>query len=372
VDPRAVDALLARARREVDARRLESCQLAVALDGRLVVSGTFGRATDESRYVVFSITKALMAATVWLLVGEGLLAAETRVADVVPEFADNGKDAVTVEHLMTHTAGFPRAPMSPEEGATSAGRCRRFRAWRLDWEPGSRSEYHAASAHWVLAELVERVSGADYRDVVRDRVIAPLRLTGLQLGVPREQQSDVLDVHIVGADRPAREGLPPFAEPVHLLRYNEPVVREVGVPGVGAVARAGDIALLYQALLTNPGRLWDPAVLADGTGHVRTSLVDPLIGVPTLRTLGLRIAGDDGNAALREFGTGTSPAAFGAAGIGGQMAWADPATGLSFCYLTNGLEADVVTSFLRSNEIGTLAAACVPRAGPDDASECMA
>jgi CubicO group peptidase (beta-lactamase class C family) len=54
-----------------------------------------------------------------------------------------------------------------------------------------------------------------------------------------------------------------------------------------------------------------------------------------------------------------SSRSFGAQGVGGQIAWADPATGASFCYLTNGLDADVVASFTRSAKIAGLAGRCV-------------
>ena len=358
LEPERVQALLDRAAQEVDAGTLPSCQLALARDGEVVLVAALGSATDLSRYVVFSITKALTASAIWALIGDGLLSAETRVADVVPGFGRNGKHDVTVAHLMTHTAGFPRAPIGPEEGATPAVRRERFASWRLDWEPSTRTEYHSVSAHWVLAELIEQLTGADYRAYVTTRVLEPLGLQRLQLGVPPAQQHDVLDVVLVGEEPTDSLPVPVVAASDHTLRFNEPAVRAIGVPGAGAISDAADVALLYQAFLHNPGRLWDPGVLADATGKVRNTLLDPFIHVPANRTLGLSVAGDDGNAALREFGKATGPRAFGASGLGGQIAWADPDSGLSFCYLTNGIEANVVTSFLRSSRLATLAARC--------------
>jgi len=143
-----------------------------------------------------------------------------------------------------------------------------------------------------------------------------------------------------------------------LLRFNEPAVMAAGVPGAGALARAADVALFYQALLHNPDGLWRDDVLRDATGRVRNSLVDPLFQVPANRTLGLVVAGDDDKAMVRGFGRGNSARAFGAQGVGGQIAWADPASGLSFCYLTSGLDADVVASFTRSAKLAGLAARC--------------
>jgi CubicO group peptidase (beta-lactamase class C family) len=123
------------------------------------------------------------------------------------------------------------------------------------------------------------------------------------------------------------------------------------------VARASDLALYYQALLHNPGGMWNAEVLADGTGHVRNTFPDPLIGgVPANRTRGLAVAGDDGKSAFRGFGRAVSPRAFGHNGAGGQVAWADPDTGLSFCYLTNGLDADLLRQGRRGSSLSSKAA----------------
>jgi CubicO group peptidase (beta-lactamase class C family) len=105
--------------------------------------------------------------------------------------------------------------------------------------------------------------------------------------------------------------------------------------------------------------LWDPSVLAEGTSHVRNRLPDPFTRVPANRTLGLVMAGDDGLAAFRGFGHDAGPRTFGSPGVGGQVAWADPDTGLSFCYLTNGLDADVVRAARRAITLSSLASACV-------------
>src|SRR5262245_16851765 len=108
-----VSELMARARRGVEEGHVPSCQVALARDGELVAWENFGDA-PAPRYTIYSITKALVASAVWVLVSEEALSFETRVADLIPEFASNGKDAVTVDHLLLHTAGFARAPMKPE------------------------------------------------------------------------------------------------------------------------------------------------------------------------------------------------------------------------------------------------------------------
>ena len=356
----AIAALIARSRRDVDQGLLPSCQIALARHGELVVDETFG-APPSSRYVTFSVTKAFSAAVAWLLIGDGQLAPTTRVAEVVPEFAVNGKSQVNVEHLLTHTAGFPRAPMRPEEGAQRVARVERMTTWRLDWAPGTQTAYHATSAYWALVELIDRLTDDDFRRVFTERIATPLGLATLRLGVAADDAADVVPliaVGDVGADGQTLGSHVGETAEGFLLRFNEPEVLAAGVPGAGAVARAADVAMFYQALLDDRAGLWDPNVLQDGTANVRNTLVDPLFKVPANRTLGLMVAGDDAQAVVRGFGRHAGPRSFGAPGVGGQIAWADPDSGLSFCYLTNGLDADVVASFTRSAKIAGLAGRC--------------
>jgi CubicO group peptidase (beta-lactamase class C family) len=356
IDAEGIAALVARSRRDVDQGSLPSCQLALAIDGELVVDETYG-APGNARYVTFSVTKAFSAALAWLLISDGSLTDTTRVAEVVPEFAANGKQDVTIEHLLTHTAGFARAPMRPEEGADRDLRVARMATWRLDWEPGTRTEYHPTSAYWALVEVIDRITGSDFRRVFADRVAGPLGVPGLTMGARVGEQNDVEALVIVDGGDADAESLGDRVKETgehYLLRFNEPAVLAAGVPGAGAVASAADVALFYQVLLHNSEGVWSAAVLRDATSNVRNTFVDPLFRVPANRTLGLVVAGDDG--LVRGFGRSAGPRTFGAMGVGGQIAWADPDSGLSFAYLTNGLDADVVGSFKRSAKIAGLAA----------------
>ena len=71
IDQGAVAKLLERARREVDDGLLPSCQVALAYEGELVAFETYGDATPDTRYAVFSATKAFVAGAMWALIGEG-------------------------------------------------------------------------------------------------------------------------------------------------------------------------------------------------------------------------------------------------------------------------------------------------------------
>ena len=336
-----VDALTTRLRKEIDGGVLPSCSVAVGLNGEVVWAEAFGEATVDTRFAIFSCTKVLIA--------EGRVAPSDRVAQHFEEFAAHDKGEITIAQVMTHTSGFPRAPMGPPRWADRAWRIQRMASWRLNWEPGTRFEYHPTSAHWVLAEVIERLDGRDFRDSVRIRLLEPLGLRRLALGVTVDEQGDIAHLVATG-EAPSNEeiaailGVETFelgeVTPELLLQFDEPDVMAVGVPGGGAVSTASDLAAFYQALLHNPGDLWDPGILADGTGHIRCTMPDPMTGVAANRSLGLVVAGDDGKAAFRGMGHNVSPRAFGHNGAAGQIAWADPDTGLSFCYLTNGIDRD--------------------------------
>jgi CubicO group peptidase (beta-lactamase class C family) len=302
----------------------------------------------------------------WQLIGEGSIDPSDRVVDHFPEFGENGKDVITVEQVMLHTSGFPTAPLGPPKWADRAARQQIMAGWRLNWEPGTRYEYHPTSAHWVLAELIDRATGGDYRDELERRVTGPLGL-GRVLGLGPEQQANIATLETVGEPATSEEIQAAFGVPELLvgevtmdvmLRFNQPDVREVGVPGGGGYIRADQLALYYQALLHNPDGLWNPDVLADATGHVRNRLPDPLSKTPANRSLGLILAGDDGRSHIRGLGRTLSAGGFGHPGAGGQLAWADPATGLSFAYMTNGLDQHVVREPRRGTSLSSLAGVC--------------
>ena len=125
------------------------------------------------------------------------------------------------------------------------------------------------------------------------------------------------------------------------------------------VVPAADLAMYYQAVLNNPGEMWQPDVLHDVCTNVRNHLPNLQTGVSANRTLGLVQAGGDGMSFMRGLGRTVSPLAVGHNGAKGQIAWGDPVTGLSFGYCTNGLDANAVREPRRTTALASLAGACV-------------
>ncbi len=382
VDAEKLEELFQRAEKEVREGLLPSCQIAVAREGRIAGMRSFGTvrhqgrealATNETLYCVFSCTKAITSAAGWMLIQEGKLGLDELVADIVPEFGTHGKEVIAVEQLFMHTAGFPHAPFAQREWGSRDKRLKRFANWRLNWEPGSRFEYHPTSSMWLIAEIVERRAGLPYQRFVRERIALPLGLPDLWLGLPRELHGRMADLVHVGEEMTDEEfaalGVPrpPATEvtPEAILGFNLPGTREGGVPGGGGIMSAGDLALFYQGLLSGRApdgtELWTQEVLAMAREVRSGELVDPLFGRVVNRGLGIVVAGEK-DANTRGFGHTNSALAFGHGGAGGQIGWADPATGLSLGYGTNGMDRHMVRQARRGVGISSRAALCAPRA----------
>lgn len=377
-----IESLRARAQQDVDEGAVPSCQFALAMDGEVVLQETLGAASEDARFSIWSSTKPVFSSVVWQLIGEGALDPAKRVVELWPEFGAHGKDAVTLEHLLLFTAGFPEAVLDASTLGDRQARVRQMEQWELAYEPGTAYAYHGLSAHWVMAELVTRTTGTDHRAALRERVLDPLGLDRLQLGVEGEEQiRDLQRMELTGEpsapeDIAAALGLPELPPDLvamldgalgaddaesdgGLFAWQQPDVLAAGMPGGGAVSDAASLALFYQALLHDPKGLWDAGVLHDVTSNVRNTFPGGPLQVIANRTLGLEVQGSDPTAKYRSGSGVASPRTFGHGGAAGQVAWADPASGLSFVYLTNGLDRNIVRQTRRGRELTQAAVACV-------------
>ena len=362
-----LDILGTRVRREVDEGLLPSAQIAVAKDGQIAYFETFGDATNESLYCIFSCTKAITSAAAWLLIQEGKLDTSELVSEIVPEFGTNGKESIRVEQLFLHTSGFPHAPFRPTDWDDHELRLGRFAQWRLNWPVGDRFEYHPTSSMWVVAEIIERKSGIGFREFVQQRVIEPLELEDFYVGLPESENHRVTTLEHCGnaltSEDYAQLGIPepPVTEVTEdaVLSFNLPAIRAVGIPGGGGITTAAALALFYQALLhghsLNGNQVWSEETRSMARTVISGDYRDLLTGLPVNRGLGIVIAGDE-TRNFRGFGHTNSELAFGHGGAGGQIAWADPQTGISIGYCTNGHDRNPLRMGRRGVSISTKAA----------------
>jgi CubicO group peptidase (beta-lactamase class C family) len=276
-----------------------------------------------------------------------------------------------MRQLVTFTAGFPAPAQNLVDPLfhTSAARCAEFAKWELAWEPGSRWEYHADSAHWVLMEIVERRTGMDFRDYLRTKILDPSGLSGFWVGVPEEIQSSLHFADVVSI--PDEE----FPGPGNDVDWSAPEIRALGLPAGGGLVTAADLALFYQPLLNagkvfGGGQIVRPESIALGltvltderhtfevgetasTGPSGAPEGEPL-RIAKLRGVIMELAGDDGDVTLvdgrtvpknvfRQVGVGAkaSGRSFGHGGAGGQIAWGDPESGISMAFVHNTFGPD--------------------------------
>lgn len=368
VDQAAVGALIERARRDVDSGLLPAAQLALALDGEIVVSEALGDCTPDTRFHMYSAVKPTVALTVMELAAQGLVDLDSPVAAVLETFGAHDKQSITVSQVMLHAGGFPYARLSRDEICDRGSRLRAYGSWRTDWAPGTRFEYHPTTAHWVLADIITEVTGRPYVEVITERVLAPAGCDRWLGVMPDDDGRRLADVAAVGTG-PSRHELaavgldeiPDLGVTEQVLTaFNLHWMRAAAVPGGGGVASAAEIARWYQAVTHNTGGFLRRGVHDDAM-TVRLSLPD-WTGTPVNRSHAFVLAGDDGKEAMRGHGHGASPLAFGHGGAKGQIAFADPATGMSFAYLTNGLDRNDLASNRRRVALSAKALACV-RAG---------
>jgi len=335
--------------------RYPGCQIAIARHGKLAHFQTFGesslgtKATDANLWLLFSNTKVVTAAALWVLAERGAFRFTDRVADHVPEFARNGKQDITILQVMTHVAGYPHAE-TPSKVWTDHSQMRDVVCnYPLEFTPGSRLFYHGATAHWTAAVLIEAVTGQDFRDVIRETVTKPLGLENeIVVGMTtKAQHAAAIDMY-----EPGPKGYVPLSD------RNTPAHRKAGVPGGGGYATARGMVAFYQMMLAGGelhgrrvvgGRVLDYAI-RNWTGD----MVDGYMGMPMHRGIGPHLRGT--TAGIRGLGSFASPRTFGHGGAGNSYCWADPDSGVSFAYLTNckipdpwhSQRLDLVSNFVHS------------------------
>lgn len=341
LDPERIERLYRLIETHIAEGQYPGAQVAFARHGKLGAFRTFGRArleptaveaSDETLWLLYSQTKPVTAAAVWLLVERGALSFTDRIADHVPEFGVGGKGEITVSQVLTHQGGFPSANVTPAAWQDHGLLRRQVCDFALEWWPGAKVQYHGSAAHWTAAVLIEAVTGRDYRDFIRTEVLDPLGLDEIQVGVPSELQDRCADMHV-------RTGgtLEPIAATEGAPSPNTPEHRAAGVPGGGGYGTAAAIAAFYQMLVgggaLNGARLLSPRMVQFVTRNHTGDRTDEQMGLPMHRGLGPHVRGT--TAGIRGLGEIASPATFGHGGVGSSYSWGDPESGLSFSYLTN-------------------------------------
>jgi CubicO group peptidase (beta-lactamase class C family) len=344
---RAVEALF---RQQIDEGLHPGASLAVYRHGRLVLELFGGLArlpahrtgspagqrsgrpvTPETLFVLFSSTKPLSAVCLHILLERGRFELDDPVARHWPEFARNGKAAVTIRHVLTHSGGFPQNPpqLVPRKWGDWNAIVQAMEEIELIWEPGQDTGYHPLNFGWVVGELVRRIDGRPISRFLREEVTGPLGMEDTYLGLPPELEGRVARLYAMDNE----------VDPQAVAAFNRPDVHQAVVPAGGGISTARDLARFY-AMLAAGGTLEGVRILSPESVERAIAVQvevrrDRSLGIPMRWALGFHLGGNR----VDLFGYDTSPRAFGHGGHGSSVGWADPDVGLAVAIITNGLRS---------------------------------
>ena len=311
--------------------------------------------TADTLVLIWSATKGLGGACLLHALQEHDIAIERRVAEFWPEFAQAGKDQITLAQLLSHQAGLA-ALDDKVDVLDYAAVIRALEKQTPLWPPGTAHGYHARTFGFLLDELIRRIALTSAGDYWRQIFGDPLDLD-IWIGLPEEQNHRVATMYAAkagGKATPAqfyRDLATPgtvvrktFTSPAGLhsvSAMNSAAMRALPFVSFGGIGNASSLAKFY-AMLANGGRLdgrqfftqttinWMTTTLASG--------VDRVFQIPTAFSAGFMK--DSPETSRRIFGP--SSLAFGHPGAGGSHAFADPENQLSFAYVMNQMEQSLL------------------------------
>jgi CubicO group peptidase (beta-lactamase class C family) len=381
LDPTALTRLTDAIEQDVAAGRYDGAVILVARGGEVGLRAAIGHthrdsgrvASTDDVFRILSVTKMLTNVLVLAAIERGHLALTTKVADVIPEFLGSdrfrgaGKAAITVKHLLTHSAALPSTPYAvpPLEMGDLARKVAAICELDVVGTPGAAVNYSPALNHALLGEMVRRTMGGGgrFRDVLRAELLEPLGMTSTALGAPAAWAERI--VPLVARFPPAG-----WLGPEDIEVLNDAVDEEAEMPWVGAVASADDLLRLAEMVRRGGAldgtRILSPAIIdlatRNQTGDVLNDLYAALAQAqgwePAPANVGLGFMLRGVGVHHHFFGTLASPRTFGNFGAGSSLVWSDPAKELTFVCLTAGVmeEAANIVRFQRLSDMAHAAA----------------
>jgi CubicO group peptidase (beta-lactamase class C family) len=288
----------------------------------------------------FSCSKPLMAVAIGHQLERGLVGLDDPAAKHLPEFGANGKQAITLRHLLTHTACIPNAhrTWSTETWDEIVAKiC--AAAPEPAWVIGRDCAYHVASAWYVLGEIVRRVDGRPYARFLRESILAPLGLSDFWIGMSAEDHAK----HEPRIENPY-DSTSGRLVPVEYWAWNGSK-ESVGLcrPGGSGWGTARDLSAVY-AMLLGGGALGGRRVLGADTvacllERQLEGAHDRIFATPLDRALGFVLDSKRHGAASAWYGTRCSERAFGHGGYFSSVAFGDPERDLAIALAWNAVAA---------------------------------
>ncbi len=290
--------------------------------GDRIVEPQRAEMTTDAVFDLASITKPVATATsVMLLVESGRVGLEDRVGLHIPEFANNGKDDVTVAQLLTHQSGLIADNALKDYDDDPATSFERINALPLQTPPGTHFRYSDVG-FLVLGELIERVSGQNVHEFSQEHVFRPLGMADTGYCPSPE-----LRARCTPTEQRAGEWI---QGEVHDPRAH----RLDGIAGhAGLFSTAEDLAV-YAQMLLGDGEYQGVRILQPETVELMTTARD--VPGENRRTPGW----DARSGYSSNRGEGLSEQAFGHGGFTGTVLWIDPGLDLFYIFLSSRLHPD--------------------------------
>lgn len=314
--------------------------------------------SDDTLVLIWSATKGLAAACALRAIEQAALNLETRVGDFWPEFMQNGKSALTLGHVLSHRAGLclvedTSARLLDHESVV-AGIEKQAPVLGIEEGPA----YGPRVFGFILDEIVRRLSGISLGDYWRRYFAEPLDLE-LWIGLPGPFHSRVATMCAPRSTNGDGAFLKAFADPSSLTRraftclpglpspssMNAPAVRSASLPSLGGIGSARALAKFY-AMLAQGGR-WNGreylgAKASRWMRHRLTQGFDAVLQMETCFAAGFMMDPLDSSGQKIRSLLGPSRMAFGHAGAGGSLGFADSERGIGFAYVMNQMEPGVL------------------------------
>lgn len=220
------------------------------LFGRQKLAGEHGSIRDDAIFLIASITKPIVATGLMLLVERAEVALGDRVTQFIPEFGKNGKNGVTIRHLLTHTSGLPdMLPNNVELRAANAPLSEFVRhTCEVELEfPAGRAVQYQSMGFAILGEIIARVTGSTCSEFLHNELFQPLGMNDTELGTP----DDWYDGDSPKADRIAEIRLPEVQQEAGgcSWNWNGRYWRSLGAPWGGLLTTLADLGKFAQMML---------------------------------------------------------------------------------------------------------------------------
>lgn len=313
-------------------------QLAIYRNGELVMEvlgGTTGAkgepVSGQTLYQIRSTTKALTTMVMMQAHDRGRFRFDDPVALHWPEFAANGKETITIAHVLSHQAGIPDGPLiPPTQLGDRRAVARAVEAMRPVWAPGTANGYHAATIGWVCDELLHRWEGAGASKLLARDILQPLGVSDLYVGLPRSKFPRMAPMTVDEAVRARQGDRARFSDFLNTpAGIGLPLAWVAGVSNARSLGRVMCIPAMRGVV--DGKRYFSAETQARVTVPTNPAgRVDLRLMSPTRWGLGF-IVGDTPDM----YGSRPRPAVIGHAGGGANVIWGDPETGLAVAFLCN-------------------------------------